>query len=63
MKEVPVEARDADIPNETECESVWYSSGAVVWTYWGHALFETEYIEVMTICLTCGNGAEHSCTC
>ncbi len=31
-------------------------------TFWGHMLFEGEYLEVLTICMMCGHGV-HNCGC
>ena len=47
---------------EIEALSEWYSSGEVLWTFWGHHLFETEFLEIMTICMICGHGI-HGCVC
>lgn len=31
-------------------------------TFWGHMLFEGEYLEILTICMICGHGIQ-SCGC
>lgn len=31
-------------------------------TFWGHFLFEGEYLEIMTICMICGNSVV-GCIC
>ena len=56
------ETIDTDVPDETSGDLMHSDLLNPVWTFWGHVLFEGEYLEIMTICLRCGNGVT-SCTC
>ncbi len=47
---------------EIEDLSVWYSEGDLYSTYWGHFLFEGEYLEIMMICMICGHSVQ-GCSC
>lgn len=56
------ETIDIDMPEEISGDLMHSDLLNPVWTFWGHVLFEGEYLEIMTICLRCGNGVT-SCTC
>jgi len=62
LKPFSPDHRYDDMPDEFDDDWDLPRDAVFIMTMWGHYLFETEFIEVMTICLICGNGV-NSCTC